>query len=114
MRTTPRSTTLRRGSPPAVPGMAVEQPFRHTNAMVPPHDWQDCRPVLIGTWTEQTEAEQAETARMGAAVDQVWATLSDPERKAFHDFCCHHARDLHARQVMAKIQTLVEHAMQTN
>jgi hypothetical protein len=82
--------------------------------MVRSHDWQDCQPVLLTTWAEQTPAEHTEALAAQAALDQVWSTLAAHERRAFHDFCCNNARDLHATGVVAKIQTLVKAAMKVN
>ena len=86
----------------------------YTPGMARPHDWQDCRPVLLQTWDGQTRAERAEAAHGQAALDQVWATLSAPEQRAFHDYCCHGARDAIAIGVLSKIRLMVETAMQVN
>lgn len=60
------------------------------------------------------EGPPGSDARAAAAVERVWAALSDAERLAFHRFCCDNARDVQTVEVVAKISGLVERAMQTN
>jgi hypothetical protein len=60
------------------------------------------------------EGPPGSDVRAAAAVERVWAVLSDAERQAFHRFCCDDARDLQTVEVVAKISALVEQAMQTN
>ena len=53
---------------------------------VRPHDWWDCRPLLI-TPESVTPDDDRDALGLGL-IDRVWAGLTDIERHHFHQFTC--------------------------
>jgi hypothetical protein len=51
-------------------------------------DWTGCRPVVL----VQPGADPADTAVVVAAVQQVWTSLPDEDRQAYHRVTCQRSR----------------------
>lgn len=67
--------------------------------MVASHTWDECRPAILAL-----EAASAEGQDANRAVTEMWATLTDAERLAFHQLCCLNIHGPQQLAVMAKIQ----------
>ena len=71
--------------------------------MAAPHTWRECRPAIL----DSRDAVLSDSAAMARIVAEVFASLSDDERIAFHQFCCHNRHGAEQILVMEKFAALL-------
>jgi hypothetical protein len=70
------------------------------------HDWRECRPVLLDL-SDLGDPPTAEDKRAFDAVQLVWLTCSEQDRRLFHEFCCLNRRSTAHFEAMERISAAI-------
>lgn len=69
------------------------------------HPWQECRPAVLSL-------DGQESSDATVAVEMVWATLPDSDRRAFHRSCCYDSQASGDLAAMARIISAIKRRLE--